>query len=110
MPASSDRPLSHRLQFRVAIQLMVVLAVVLTVYTLLERFVDGNLGLRIGEHIVAIAVVGLATWYVVGRVTKPVADMEAIGRNISQVDLRQLSGGLARAARGDFNASLTVTT
>jgi methyl-accepting chemotaxis protein len=104
------RPLTHRMQFRVALQLMAVLAVVLTLYTLVERFVDGNFPLRIAEHVVAVAIVGVATWYVVGRVARPLSEMGDVGRNIAQVDLRQLASGLARTAKGEFSGSLNMTS
>ncbi|MDE3075624.1 MAG: methyl-accepting chemotaxis protein [Chloroflexota bacterium] len=105
MASNAGRRLLERMQFRMAANLMAVMAALLVVYSL----IDGISPKRVGEDLVSLAILGVTTWFIVGRVADPVRRMSIMGRQIGEADLRQLGREMRRTAKGDFTGKLTFT-
>ncbi len=105
MSSDNARRVWDRMQFRMAANLMGVMAVLLLVYSL----IDGMTVQKMGEDLVALAFLGVTTWLIVGRLAEPVRTMAGMGRKIAGEDLRQLTNEMRRTAKGDLTGTLNFT-
>ena len=105
MSSDNARRVWDRMQFRMAASLMGVMAVLLVVYSL----IDGMTVKKMGEDLVALAILGVTTWLIVGRLAAPVRNMAGMGNKIAGEDLRQLTNEMRRTAKGDLTGTLNFS-
>jgi len=96
----------QRMQFRMAANLIGVMAILLILYTV----IDGVSVKRVTEDVLSLAFLGVATWFIVARLAEPVRTMSGMGRRLSNEDLRQLTSEMRRTAKGDLTGSLRFTS